>query len=97
MTFFSSTAMTSTRKLTHADGTVEEMTIQSDPTSPTRAYGDAVLSPLVDYYKTRTAEQRAAFIEGVKANSEQAKAIVDKLAGPDAWAFLTSLLAPVPK
>lgn len=99
MTFFSATATTTKRtKTVSKDGTMtEETSITSDPTSPTRAYGDAVLSPLVAYYKGLTEEKRAAFVAGVQANSEQTKAIVDKLAGPDAWAFLTSLVAPVVK
>jgi len=99
MTFFSSTATTTRRtKTVGKDGTVsEETTITSDPTSPTKAYGDSVLSPLLSYYKGLTEEKRAAFVAGVQANSEQTKAIVDKLAGPDAWAFLTSLVAPVVK
>ena len=37
----------------------------------------------------------AAFVAGVQANSETTKAVVDKLAGPDAWAFLTALVSPV--
>lgn len=96
MTFFSSTSTTTTREVKNKDGTTERLTIQSDPTSPTKAYGDSVLSPLAEYYKSRTSEQKAAFIAGVKANSEVTKSVVEKLAGPEAWAFLTSLLSPVP-
>lgn len=96
MTFFSSTSTTTTREVKNKDGTTERLTIQSDPTSPTKAYGDSVLSPLAEYYKSRTSEQKAAFVEGVKANSETTRAIVEKIAGPEAWAFLTSLFSPVP-
>lgn len=96
MTFFSSTSTTTTREVKNKDGTTERLTIQSDPTSPTKAYGDSVLSPLAEYYKSRTSEQKTAFIAGVKANSEVTKSIVEKLAGPEAWAFLTSILSPVP-
>lgn len=95
MTFFSATAMAATRRVVSKDGTEETLTITSDPTAPTAAYGDKVLGPLVAYYTGLTQEKRAAFVAGVQANSETTKAVVDKLAGPDAWAFLTALVSPV--
>jgi predicted small secreted protein len=93
ITMYSATATKLSRKVvTKGEEKSEEFTIDSDPSEPTRAYGDAVLSPMLAYYQGLTQAQRDAFIEGVKVNSEQTKAIVDRLAGPDAWGFLRALV-----